>query len=48
MFPMNVEVMAAKLCSLITESLTKEDWEMYVGPITEEYPYDPNTCDFEY
>ena len=44
MFPMNIDVMASKLCSLIDRSLTTEEWEMYVGPITEEYPYDPNTC----
>lgn len=47
MFPMNIKVMADKLCSLIEGSLTREQWEMYVAPITEDYPYDGNTCVIE-
>jgi hypothetical protein len=42
---MNIDVMATKLCNLLTRSLTEDEWEMYVAAITEEYPYDPNTCD---
>jgi WD40 repeat protein/energy-coupling factor transporter ATP-binding protein EcfA2 len=43
-FPMNIEVMANKLCSLINRPLTEDEWEIYVGPITEESPYDPVKC----
>jgi hypothetical protein len=47
MFPMNIEVMATKLCSLITRNLSEEEWEMYVDKISDDYPYDPNTCVIE-
>ena len=43
-FPMNIEVMADKLCSLINRPLDKDEWEIYVGPVTEESPYDPVKC----
>ncbi|MEN8251674.1 MAG: hypothetical protein ABFS32_22335, partial [Bacteroidota bacterium] len=43
-WPMNIEVMANKLCSLITRGLAKEEWIMYVDEISEDYPYDGETC----
>lgn len=46
-WPMNIDVMANRLCSLLTTNLTKDQWEMYVAPITEKYPYDGNTCDLD-
>ena len=46
-WPMNIEVMADKLCSLITRPLSELEWEMYVDEISEDYPYDPYTCIFD-
>lgn len=46
-FPMNIQVMADKLCSLLTRNLNEEEWEIYVDDITEDYPYDPNTCEID-
>lgn len=46
-FPMDIEVMANKLCSLINRPLEEEEWEIYVGPITEDSPYDPYTCQID-
>jgi len=43
-WPMNIEVMANKLCSLITRSLSEDEWVTYVDEISEDYPYDGNTC----
>ncbi len=44
-WPMNIEVMARRLCKLINRSFTKDEWETYVMEITEQDPYDTNTCD---
>ena len=46
-WPMNIAVMATKLCSLITRPLTTDEWEMYVDEISDDYPYDGNTCELD-
>ncbi len=44
-WPMDIEVMARRLCKLINRSFTRDEWETYVMEITEQDPFDPNTCD---
>ncbi|MEN8248435.1 MAG: hypothetical protein ABFS32_05850 [Bacteroidota bacterium] len=46
-WPMNIDVMANKLCGLITRGFTKEEWVFYVDEISEDYPYDGETCNLK-
>ncbi len=46
-WPMNIEVMANRLCGLLTRNFSTQEWEMYVAEITEDYPFDGNTCEIK-